>query len=260
MRTIFALLLFLVHAPGFAQPVVTIAPQLEARTIADGVHVITHTIAVAPANSLVVEMGAQDILLVDTPWLPSATVQLLDWIEKTLGKRKITAVNTHFHNDRTAGNEVLRARNIPVHGSDRTAELLRINPEKNRAGFMKLVDQEAQKEEIRRLKFVEPDQVFPLKEGRTLTFGSRKAEIFYPGPGHTVDNVVVYIPDREVLFGGCFIVGLPKLGNLSDADVKAWPASLKTLQRFKISHVIAGHGLDFSKGLIDHTAGLLARK
>lgn len=260
MRHILWFFLLLMTTPLVATAPQTIAPGLEAREITKGVHVITHSISVAPANSMVVELGPNDILLVDSPWVPSATLLLLDWIEKKFGKRQITAINTHFHNDRIAGNALLRSRKIPVYGSDKTVELIRSRGEKDRAGFLKLVKEQPLQDEIKTMAIAEPDHVFPLKEGRKLTLGSRPVEIFYPGPGHTVDNVVVYLPDLELLFGGCFIVGFPKLGNIADADMKAWPESVKKLSRFKLSRVVPGHGLDFSKGLVEHTAALVTPK
>ncbi len=29
-------------------------------------------------------------------------------------------------------------------------------------------------------------------------------EVFYPGEGHSKDNITIWIPEYKVLFGGCF--------------------------------------------------------
>nr|HBO6797834.1 subclass B1 metallo-beta-lactamase [Pseudomonas aeruginosa] len=57
---------------------------------------------------------------------------------------------------------------------------------------------------------------------------NNKIEVFYPGPGHTPDNVVVWLPENRVLFGGCFVKPYG-LGNLGDANLEAWPKSAKIL-------------------------------
>ncbi len=54
---------------------------------------------------------------------------------------------------------------------------------------------------------------------------AKDALIFYPGAGHTKDNVVVYFPKERILFGGCFIKDnkATGMGNIADADLAAWP-------------------------------------
>ena len=47
-------------------------------------------------------------------------------------------------------------------------------------------------------------------------------EIFYPGSGHTEDNIVVWLPKHRILFGGCFVKSLQSknLGNTEDASIE----------------------------------------
>ena len=49
-------------------------------------------------------------------------------------------------------------------------------------------------------------------------FGPLK--VFYPGPGHTSDNITVGIDGTDIAFGGCLIKDskAKSLGNLGDAD------------------------------------------
>ena len=84
------------------------------------------------------------------------------------------------------------------------------------------------------------------------------------GAAHTVDNIVVWIPDEKILFGGCMIKELKanNLGNIVDADIDAWPKTLKTVRsEFSMAKiVIPGHGLYGGIELIDHTIDLLKEK
>ena len=52
-------------------------------------------------------------------------------------------------------------------------------------------------------------------------FGPLK--VFYPGPGHTSDNITVGIDGTDIAFGGCLIKDskAKSLGNLGDADTEA---------------------------------------
>ena len=49
-----------------------------------------------PAYSMVVEMSADSLLMVDTPYTPQNTKIVLKWINEKFGKKKITAINTHY--------------------------------------------------------------------------------------------------------------------------------------------------------------------
>ena len=56
-------------------------------------------------------------------------------------------------------------------------------------------------------------------------FGPLK--VFYPGPGHTSDNITVGIDGTDIAFGGCLIKDskAKSLGNLGDADTEHYAAS-----------------------------------
>jgi metallo-beta-lactamase class B len=64
---------------------------------------------------------------------------------------------------------------------------------------------------------------------------------FYLGPTHTSGDIFVYFPREQVLDAGSILK--PHLGNLADADLRAYPKTLRKLQQMhlKIRTVIAGH-------------------
>lgn len=88
----------------------------------------------------------------------------------------------------------------------------------------------------------------------------RGFEAFYPGPGHTSDNIVLKF--RRALFAGCLIKALdaPDLGFIGDADVASWPASVRRVAaRYPKVTVIPGHGqIDLEGASYQHTLDLLA--
>ena len=61
---------------------------------------------------------------------------------------------------------------------------------------------------------------------------SGPVELFYPGAAHSTDNLVVYVPSANVLYGGCAVHELSSTsaGNVADADLAEWPTSV---ERFK---------------------------
>jgi metallo-beta-lactamase class B len=105
--------------------------------------------------------------------------------------------------------------------------------------------------------------IMPLPElnpTTNLNIGNVKIETYYPGEGHTQDNIVVWFPDSKVLFAGCSVksIDTKNLGNLADANVKEWPNSLKNiLKKYPgILIVIPGHGNWGDINLINHTLKL----
>jgi glyoxylase-like metal-dependent hydrolase (beta-lactamase superfamily II) len=184
----------------------------------------------APSNGLLVEEGDSTIL-VDTAWNARQTELLLVWAKDTLRRPVRAALVTHSHADRTGGMSALVARGVPVHASEDTARLT--------AGHGRPA----------------PDQRLP----ETGKLGP--LEVFFPGAGHSRDNLVVWLPTHRLLFGGCFVKdeGARNLGNVADADVAAWPASLERLrQRFPdVREVVPGHGQPGGPALLTHTQALL---
>jgi glyoxylase-like metal-dependent hydrolase (beta-lactamase superfamily II) len=268
LKWIFVFVLLVGCAPQVeAQPIslpvdpktyVEITPDLKARHIQEGVFVITHSFP-WDANSLAVVMG-DHLMLVDTPWTPQATEAMLTWLEAQVGSKEVVAINTHFHLDNLGGNQFLVGRDIPVYGSDLTVELL---AERGRASLDQTV-QWLQAEgdprfaqTLASLELIPPREVFDIHEGLQLEFGDQSLEVYYPGPAHSPDNLVVYFPEHKILFGGCMIIGWDQIGNTADADLAAWPASVRQLKQFDFDVLIPGHGARLDPGLLTHTLALL---
>ncbi|MBN9682461.1 MULTISPECIES: COR family subclass B1 metallo-beta-lactamase [unclassified Corallococcus] len=184
------------------------------------------------ANGLLVEDGDASIL-VDTGWTPEHAQALLTWARDTLHHPVRAAVVTHFHLDRTGGIPTLDAQGIPVHAREDTA--LRAGKQGNPVPSKRLADAQ--------------------------DFGP--LSVFFPGAGHSPDNLVVMHPASGILYGGCFIkdAHAKTLGNLEDADIAAWPASIqREREHFPNARiVIPGHEQPGGPELLDHTEALLKK-
>lgn len=185
------------------------------------------------SNGLIIE-GKDSVVVVDTPWNIEQTRQVLTWVDSVLAKPIAIFVITHAHDDRIGGiAEVHKYGISTVSGT--------------------LTQQQADKK-----GFEQPCQTF--EQELTIKLSGIDLILYYPGAGHTVDNTVVYLPDRDLLYGGCFIksAGAKNIGNLKDANVIAWPVSLDNLQaRFpKAKTVIPGHG-SYQPGAIENTRRLI---
>ncbi len=239
-----ALLLFaLLCAPSLvrAQAVDSLAPDVKVREIADGVWLHTTVSDSAsgriPANGLIVRGGAQCVVI-DPGWNSRQAALLMEWADRVLSLPIRLAIATHAHEDRSGGLEAIHENNVRVLVLDSTLARL---PEAIRTR-----------------------EIETFHGAHTLTVGDRTIELYAPGPGHTPDNIVVWLPDAQLLFGGCFVksADATTLGNLADANVKRWPASMQNVvARYGGAKlVVPGHGEVGGAELLKHTLALLKQR
>lgn len=197
----------------------TLAPGLRVRPLRDGfwLHLATRADGVE-SNGLFAPLPGGGVLLVDTAWDDSQTKTLLDFAARRLGGVR-DAVVTHAHDDRTGGLGALRERGVRPLGLDLTAE-------KARAEGSPVPD-------------------VALRARARVLSDPRGFEVFYPGPGHTLDNVVVAFPAARLLAGGCLVKSAASgEGYMGEAFPADWPAAVAALrERYAgYSLVVPGHG------------------
>ena len=183
------------------------------------------------SNGLVV-VNEGDAYIIDTPWSEADTETLLDWI-KAQGWNTKASISTHFHLDRSAGISVLNERSIDTYASQQTNQKLE---EQGWAMASNEFDGDS----------------FSLLDG--------VIEAYYPGPGHAMDNIVVWLPQAQILDGGCMIreAATKSLGYTADGSVSAWADSVQNvIDQFPgIVQVIPGHGQPGGPELLTHTQSL----
>ncbi len=185
------------------------------------------------SNGLVV-IEADQAFIIDTPWTNHDTNLLIKWIEKKQAKI-VGSLSTHSHDDRAGGIQTLNSLNIPTFALHRTNQILKARNK--------------------------PVATTTFSENRKL-FMNGKIEAFYPGGGHTEDNIVVWLKPSQLLFGGCFIRSIESnsLGYIGEAKVQEWSESInKLLSQFPTADiVIPGHGKPGKLNLLEHTKALVA--
>lgn len=265
MKKLFILCIgFIISTNIFAQFEIKLSDNLQISKLSDSVYIATHSFP-WESNSLIVQASKTDVVLIDTPYDTSATALLLNWINKTLQPKKITAINTGFHIDNIGGNQYLRDKGIDIYGSDRTCKLL---DERGKQTQQQLIswlkpDQEDIKKVYETMVFVKPNKIFAIEDGITLHIGGVTFEVYFPGETHSPDNVVVYIPEMHILFGGCMVKALSanNLGFTGDANLVEWPKSMKNIQeKYKTaSIVIPHHGMWGNMSLVQYTIDLFEK-
>ncbi|TNE79823.1 MAG: subclass B1 metallo-beta-lactamase [Bacteroidetes bacterium] len=208
--------------------------QLEMVFLSERVYLHTSYITlnngqVFPCNGLVYLSDGEAIVF-DTPTNEEATEELLAWLEQESKVKVKALVVNHFHNDCLGGIQAFHRRGIPSYAQEKCISLAKAD------------SMEA------------PQQGF--EQELVLSLGSHATHTRFFGPGHSPDNVVTYLPDEEVLFGGCLVKSLGAgKGNLSDADTLAWAKTVKQVKRAypNLKTVVPGHGEVGDSSLLDYT-------
>jgi len=169
----------------------------------------------------------------DTPTDTLASQELIHWIKSNLKAEIEGVIVNHFHDDCLGGLAAFHKMGIPSYCTRRTAEL-------------------AAKKNL-----TVPTNIF--EEKLILKLHGSPIENRYFGEAHTGDNIISWLPEEQVLFGGCIVKSMNAgKGNLADANVQEWP---KTVQKIKgaypnVKVVVPGHGAYGDKQLLDYTIQL----
>lgn len=154
-----------------------------------------------PANGMYL-LTNNGVVLFDTPWDTTQFQPLLDSIKLRHRKHVFLCIATHWHSDRTEGLAYYKKQGIRTYTTRKTDELSE-QFGKKRAEYL-----------------IEKDTVFHV--------GQYSFETYYPGQGHTEDNIVVWFNKEKILYGGCLIKGAraEDLGYLGDGNILEYKTTL----------------------------------
>lgn len=218
-------------------------------TLAKGVHAVIG----GGGNALVVEDG-HEALLVDSKFPPGSEL-LARWIRKHIRAPITQLVNTHYHYDHAQGNELYPTAKVIAH--EKVPELM--------------VAQEG--EYWSRHHRGMPVERVPNR-GATITVGSTEVLLRHLGVAHTHGDLVVYLPEHDVLAtGDLFFHTYYPFFDLSKAgaSLSGLIAAIETLVKdYPTARVMPGHGpmatiedfaryADYLRQLRDSVAACIAR-
>lgn len=232
------LLVTLAQAQSGRKPNLVVTPLNDKVLVHTTYNVYRQT--VIPSNGLIIKTN-DGVVLVDTGWDTAEdtdnTRQLLRWVADSLHQPVKLCIVTHAHEDRVGGISELRKAGVRVVSTPLTAQ--------------KSV----------KLGYEAPEGILP--NDTTFTIGQEPIHCYFPGEGHTNDNIVVYLPNQQILHGGCLIksVAVFGMGNLADANLDEWAGSIRNVMReFSTARiVIPGHEEWGDTKSLEHTLNLLEK-
>lgn len=191
----------------------------------------------------------EGVAVIDAQGPKDLALLLREGIEKITKRPLIYLINTHFHGDHTFGNQHFKeTKSIIAHRNTRDALI------EHEKGQMKVFAKIFGEERAKGIVLTPPNVSF--ERNMTLFAGGVKVELIYLGKGHTGGDIVVYLPEKKVLFSGDLLYNkrLPWVG---DGDTFEWIKVLDRLASLKIDTIVPGHGLIGGKELLSDFKGYI---
>jgi glyoxylase-like metal-dependent hydrolase (beta-lactamase superfamily II) len=225
--------------------------------IADRVYVLRY-----PVLDVNVTLVAGDgaALVVDTLSSDEQAGELLAAVRRVT-PHPLVVVNTHHHFDHTFGNAALRADTpgcaIWAHEHVRW-QLTERTPHRLPALYEEWRELEPElAAQLRDVVVVPPDQL--VRDAATVLVGGRTVELAHHGRGHTAGDLVVRVPDADVLLAGD-LVEEGADPSFDDAFPLEWADTVAAFLPRCTGAVVPGHGAvvdgAFARGQHERLAAL----
>jgi glyoxylase-like metal-dependent hydrolase (beta-lactamase superfamily II) len=183
-------------------------------------------------------LGDDGVLIVDTRISHRQADEILADLKSLTPLPVRAVVNTHGHNDHAFGNH--RFRPAPIWGHAYCRRMIRDTGKAQIAKVSAAIP--ALAEELAEVVLDPPDRTFD-SPSTTIDFdaGGRRIELRYLGRGHTDNDIVVLVPDADVLFAGDLVEnGAPPF--FGDGYPMEWPATVEGLVELVTGAAVPGHG------------------
>jgi glyoxylase-like metal-dependent hydrolase (beta-lactamase superfamily II) len=223
------------------------------REVADRVYVRRHP-SLDLNVGLVVGDGA--CVVVDTRASETEGRELAEAIRQVTPDPWVV-VNTHMHYDHTFGNAVFRP--AAIWGHRRCAEILATSGAAMRervARHCRLQGLPEAADEVAASRIDPPDEL--VDDIATMTVGGRPVHVRHLGRGHTDNDVVVLVPDADLVLAGDLVEeGAPP--QFADGFPLDWPGTLDALLPLITGPVVPGHGAVVDRRYVQMQRDQLAR-
>ncbi|MBR8534344.1 subclass B1 metallo-beta-lactamase [Carboxylicivirga sediminis] len=242
-RFVSASLLLLLFLPLRAQyPSTQINEDLELIHLQDSVFVHvswvnSETYGRFSCNGIVIVRNSEAVLI-DTPMSNEQTKQLCDYLVEHFKVTIRALIAGHYHDDCIGGLEYLHS----IGARSLACQLTIDKCEEEGLAIPKIA----------------------FDKEYDCLFNNELIECRFFGPGHSFDNITVWLPQQKILFGGCLIKSAQSkgLGNLSDANIDEWSTTIEKIQYAypDAKLIVPGHGQIGNSQLLSHTITLIKKQ
>ncbi|MBF9032970.1 MBL fold metallo-hydrolase [Rhodobacterales bacterium HKCCE2091] len=221
--------------------------------VGDGLYAFT---AEGDPNSGVI-IGDDSVMIVEAQATPRLARKVIDCVRSVTDKPISHLVLTHYHAVRVLGASAYGAGQILMSDTARAmvAERGQEDWDSEFARFPRLFQGH---EEI-------PGLTWPTTSftGRmSVHLGSRRVDLMQLGRAHTAGDIVIHVPDQNVMFTGD-IVEYHSACYCGDGHLRDWPVTLEAIRAFDLDAIAPGRGdalvgRDMVNAALDNTADFVA--
>ncbi len=181
----------------------------------------------------------EGLVMVDAPPFPDEARQIVRFLSQRVGNRYRALIATHHHIDHVYGLHAFPA-DVPVIGHERCrATLLDI-------GEKALEEARRSDPAFDEVTLRIPDVTFGA-EGMLFTAGQTTLR-FMELPGHTDDNIGIYLEAEQLFIAGDAVMAIPIIAR---GDWQQAIASIKSIIQMKPETIVQGHGEVILRGEIE---------
>ncbi len=177
------------------------------------------------------------VVVVDALGAPALAEELIAEIRRITRQPIRYVIVTHYHADHIYGLQAFKAVGATVIAHAQGKEYIHSDAAQRRLQSSR---QDVAPWVDAKTNLVGADRWLTGDE-TNLRVGSFDFVMRHVGPAHTAEDLVVYVPQRGVLFAGD-LVFRGRIPFVGEADSRQWIASLQTLTDFKPAFIVPGHG------------------
>lgn len=195
--------------------------------------------------------GSDGLVMVDTHGSAAQARVVADDVRR-LGAGPLTAlVNTHEHWDHHFGNATMVEEfgDLPIHATDWARDHVEESAARTFEHFQQRTE-DPRRDEVLATTLHLPTHTF--SSAVQLDLGDRAVELIHPGRGHTAGDLVVRVPDADVLLAGDLVEESdpPFIGD--DSYPMDWPLTIDLVLGLMTDRtvVVPGHGQVVDKDFV----------
>ncbi len=187
-----------------------------------------------PNSGIIV--GDDSVMVIDAQATPTLARQVIEKVRSVTDKPISHLVLSHYHAVRVLGASEYKASNIIMSGKARSMVVER-GQEDWDSEFDRFPRLFNGHEEIPGLTW--PTTTFDKK--MSVFLGKRRVDLYLLGRAHTAGDIVIHVPDSNVLFTGD-IVEYNSACYCGDAHLQEWPKTLGKIAKFQAVSLVPGRG------------------
>ena len=181
-------------------------------------------------------IGDDSVMVIDAQATPTLARQVIEKVRSVTDKPISHLVLSHYHAVRVLGASEYQANNIIMSSKARSMVVER-GKEDWDSEFDRFPRLFKGYQEIPGLTW--PTTTFEKK--MSVFLGNRRVDLYFLGRAHTAGDIVVHVPDSNVLFTGD-IVEYKSACYCGDAHLQDWPGTLKNIAKFQAVSLVPGRG------------------